>query len=210
MSQLVRVFIALLISFLTLIAYGQSLAVNPVNQFSSELHALESKQVLQLDRPFKYSDSENGAALKKLLNPERAPAVVDAYATNMAQRITDPDVIKQLDPIVQRYQTAFNKNGREYENEYLDCLLWSARILELSTKVSERSRTTDQQPAKSSGYQKTKEDEKLLAAMQGMMASVQQMMISMKGALAKGIRDDAGAKRALDIANQISPLPATK
>jgi hypothetical protein len=61
----------LVVGVLGMCLYNLAWAGENLRAFSSELLAFESRQVLLPEPPVKYSDPENGANLRKLLDPAR-------------------------------------------------------------------------------------------------------------------------------------------
>jgi hypothetical protein len=217
MSHFTKFILVILIGLCHFFAYSQTSKTELLNQFSSELLALESKQILQSHKLFKYSDSENGTALRKLLSPDRAQVVVNAYIENALGGSKEPNVANQLKPLVERYQNAFDKGDKEYETEYLDGVYWSVLLIDASARIVSASSQVNVPTTNKEGKPLTTEERQMLESLQGMMTNMAKIMQGVKGTLAKSIRNDVakgkftlvGGKRALEIAHQISPLSTT-
>ena len=181
-------------------------AGDDIGQYSSELLAHESKQVLQPDRPYRYSDPEQGESLRKLLAPARTMTVLNAYFDSVTANNSPPEVVKQLEPMLKRYDKAFTANPKDFEEEYLDVLEITVVVMQRSSRVVELGKTSQSTAATSDA----------LAAQQ-LLGSLQELMTSVKKIVGRGIRDKVnkgmfgavGAKRALDIAFRIDGSPAS-
>ncbi|SFU33749.1 Cytochrome c5 [Polaromonas sp. YR568] len=185
--------------------HGVAWAGENVRVFASELLAFESRQVLQPEPPVKYSDASGGAELRKLLDPVRAPIVVNEYFEGVEKQLSEPEVTKLLQPLMVRYEKAFDANPRAYEEEYLDALNWTVLILQRSVRSSALAL-----PARSAA---PSEEE---AAMQRLLESLKGLTDTMLGLVSKGIRSkvakdmfsEAGGKRALEMADRLAPPSA--
>jgi cytochrome c5 len=185
--------------------HNLALAGENLRAFSSELLAFESRQVLLPEPPIKYSDPENGANLRKLLDPARASGIVDGYLDGLAKDAAEPEVPKLIQPLLARYEKAFAANPRAYEEEYLDALNWSVLVVERG------ARTTAQTSIPASAGSAEEQ-----AAMQKLIESLRGLTNTMLGLLAQSIRDkvtkgmfsDGGAKRALEMTDRLSPRAA--
>lgn len=175
-------------------------AGDDIGQFSSELLAHESKQALQLDMPFRYSDPEHGERLRKLLAPARTQVVLKAYYDSVTAGGEPPEIVKQLEPMLKRYDKAFTANPKDFEEEYLDVLEITAVVMQRSSKAGELGKTS--QSTLPTG------DALLL---QQLLASAQNLMTAVSKVVGRGIRDKVikgmfsavGGGRALDIAFRI-------
>jgi cytochrome c5 len=182
--------------------HGAAWAGENVRVFASELLAFESRQVLRDGPPVKYSDAAGGAELRKLLDPARAPVVVNEYFEGVEKQLSEPEVTRLMQPLMVRYEKAFDVNPRAYEEEYLDALNWTVLVLQRSVRSSALSL-----PTRSAA---PSEEE---VAMQRFVESLRSLSGTMMGLVSKGIRgkvakgtfSDAGAKRALDMADRLAP-----
>jgi mono/diheme cytochrome c family protein len=177
-----------------------------LREYSSELLTLESRQVLQPDSPYRYSDVEHGANLRKLLSPARTKVVLSTYFDNTLAGGSPPEVVKQLQPMLNRYDKAFALNPKEFEEEYLDTLEVTVFVLQRSLRV----------PKPVSAPQSTIDPEikealqRLLESAEGLMSSVSKMVGSgIRDKVSKGMFSEAGAKRALDMAFRIDGVAAS-
>ena len=176
-----------------------------VRVFSSELMLLESKQVLQPDQPFRYSGPENGADLRKLLHPDRAKHVSKEYFDGLIGNASEPEIPKLIQPLLMRYDRAFTADPKTYEDEYLDTLNWTALILQRSMRSDAKlvDATPSSSPDESRGIRE------LLASLKGLADSVMGLMArTVREKVSKGLFSEQGKVRALELANQISPVPA--
>lgn len=111
-----------------------------VRQFSSELAAHENLQARQPERAVRYADGAAGQALRALLEPARAERVIGDYFDSMNNAtIGDPQVERQLLPLIRRYDAALLASPREFEAEYLDTANWTA-ILHRGKLLAARQR----------------------------------------------------------------------
>ena len=107
-------------------------AQEAVLQYSSELLAFESRQVLRSGKPVRYADGAEGEQLRRLLDPARTGPLIDKFMQEERKHDRTPDLNEQIRPLLQRYMKAFYESPAEYEAEYLNVLFWHQRVLKLS------------------------------------------------------------------------------
>lgn len=186
-------------------SYQAVWAGEAVRVFVSELMLVESKQVLHHDQPFRYSSPENGAELCKLLNPERAKLVSNEYFEGLIGNVSEPEIPKLLQPLLARYDKAFTASPGMYEDEYLDTLNWTALIVQRSMRWD--AKLAD--PKISSLPDEARAVGELLASLKGLADSMMGLLAkNIREKVSKGLFSEKGKMRALELANQISPLPA--
>jgi cytochrome c5 len=176
-----------------------------VRAFSSELLAFESRQALRPGPPIKYSDAEGGAELRKLLDPARASIVVDEQFEDIDRQASGFELPNRMQLLIARYRRAFFENPRTYEEEYLDTLNWTVLI-------AQRSFGSTSLPPIPVALTSPEEQ----AVLRRLFENLKGMGNPMMDGLAKTIRDrvdrglfsEAGAKRALEMADRVAP-PAT-
>lgn len=198
--------------FLGLLLWGQSglaSAGDAVRAFASELMLHESKQVLQPDRPLKYSDPEGGAALRALLAPARTAAVLDDYFAELVKGTDQPDVSKLAGPLVKRYEKAFAANPGAYEEEYLDSLNWIVSTLEGSARVA----SANMQKNAAAPRADAEAVQKVLESLQSLSDTMMKMVVQViRDKVNSGVFGAAGKERALSMADRINatlrPAPA--
>ncbi len=187
---------------LGLLLSGAVWSGDAVRTFSSELLLHESRQVLQPDRPLQYADPEGGVALRALMAPEMASRVLDEYFEEAAKGTQQPDVKHLLEPLVKRYERAFENNPSAYEQEYLDSLHWVISALE-------RSRREPVRLERPPGMPQAEFD-----AMQGLVQGLQSLADSMTKLVSQGIVNQvnrgmfgpAGKERALAMVARVNAL----
>ncbi|WP_411878375.1 c-type cytochrome [Polaromonas sp. YR568] len=180
-----------------------------IRAFASELLAFESRQVLLPEPPPKYSDSENGANLRKLLDPVRASNIVDEYFDGLAKNAAEPEVPKLIQPLLARYEKAFAANPRAYEEEYLDALNWSVLVVERGVRTSALASAQAPPSASVASKEEQAAIQKLAESLRGLSNSILGLLAgSIRDKVAKGVFSDAGAKRALEMADRLSPTVA--
>jgi mono/diheme cytochrome c family protein len=176
-----------------------------VRTFASDLMLLESKQVLHEDQPFRYASPETGTDLRKLLNPERAKLVSDEYFEGLIGNVSEPEIPKLLQPLLMRYDKAFTASPIMYEDEYLDTLNWTALIVQRSMRWD--AKLVDQKI--SSSPDETRAVGELLASLKGLADSMIGLLEkNIREKVSKGLFSEKGKMRALELANQISPVRA--
>lgn len=176
-------------------------AGDAVRAFASELMLHESKQVLQPDRPLKYSDPEGGAALRALLAPARAKIVFDDYFAEFGKDTGQPDIPKLIGPLVKRYEKAFEADPRAYEEEHLDALNWMVSPLEGANKVASANM---QKNAATPGAD-AEAAQKLLESLQGLSDSMMKLVAqSIRDKANSGVYSAAGKARALAMADRVT------
>ncbi len=180
-------------------------AGDAVRAFASELMLHESKQVLQPDRPLKYSDPEGGAALRALLAPARTKIVMDDFLGELQKDPGQPDVTKLVGPLVKRYEKAFTADPRAYEEEYLDALNWVVSPLEGAARISAAS---VRQNAAATGPD-AEAAQKLLESLQGLSDSLVRFIAKdIRDKANSGVYSAAGKVRALAMADRpVAVLP---
>jgi hypothetical protein len=186
---------------------GLAFAGEALRQFASELMAYESKQVLRLDRPLKYSDPEGGAALRALLSPARTTLIIDEYFAGMLRSEVQPDVPKLMEPLVKRYEAAFKLDPWGYEAEHLDAQNWLVGIVEGSAKASLVHRSKVQVTP---GMDVAAVN-KVLDSLQSLSDSMMNLMVQeMRKRANSGVYSAAGRERVLALADRVSAtIPST-
>lgn len=175
-------------------------AGDAVRAFASELMLHESKQVMQPDRPLKYSDPEGGAALRALLAPARAKVVMDDYFVEFPKSIGQPDIPKLIGPLVKRYEKAFNADPRAYEEEYLDALNWMVIPIEGASKAA----STNMKENAAAGGPDAEAAQKILETLQGLSDSMMKLVAqSIRDKANSGVYSPAGKARALSMADRV-------
>ena len=186
--------------------YNLAWAGESLRAFSSELLAFESRQVLLSGPPVKYSDPENGANLRKLLDPARASGIVDEYLDGLTKNAAEPEVPKLIQPLLVRYEKAFSGNPRAYEEEYLDALNWSVLIMERGVRTTAQATPQAPMPASAASREEQAEIQKLVESMRSLANSMLGLFArSIRDKVAKGMFSDPGAKRALEMADRLDP-----
>jgi len=171
-----------------------------VRVFASELMLHESRQVLQPDRPLKYSDPEGGAALRALLAPARTKIVMDDYFSGF-EKTGQPDIPKLIGPLVKRYEKAFVADPRAYEEEYLDVLNWLVTPIEGAARVSSANM---QKNAAVSGPD-AEAAQKLLESLQSLSDNMMKLVAqSIRDRANSGVYSAAGKARALSMADRVT------
>lgn len=204
---LIRVFIFTLLSTLC----HQSYAADAYYDYVADFYLHESHQARNPNQVIRYSDGENGALLQSVLEPTRVKATLSSYLESTKRGEKIPEVPKLLQPLVARYDEAFKKEPRAYEKEFLDSLEASVEVIAIASAMM----TVSTQPTATNRVSGA-DDEKLKALMNSLQ-SIAKMTRDMSAvankAMATEIRNrvttgtftENGAKRALAIANRISP-----
>lgn len=200
---------ARVLGLVLLVLQGAAWSDADLRQYSSELLQLESAQVMQPDRVFNYADPQYGAAMRRLLDPVRTKAVLNAYYDSARKGVVEPDITKQIQPMVNRLDKAFMANPKEYESEYLDSMTFVAEVMRLS--FSPEMITAGKSQAASANL---KPEE--AAAIQQLLETATKLGQSIRVIIANGVRErvakglfsEAGAQRALALAQEFSPVAA--
>ncbi len=167
-----------------------------LRQFSSELLAHESRQVLKSGKPVGYADGEAGTALRRLLDPERMARVLERLDAATRQG-TAPELQQQMRPLVQRYARAFEQWPGEYEAEYLDSQYWLVQTTKRSLAQLAESAATP-----GAGGDATMRQ--ILASSRGLLASAARLLESqLRRQVAIGAFSAAGARRASALADEL-------
>lgn len=199
-----------LLVFVCLCASLQAVAQDAFSNFVADLHLSESRQFRSPEPVIRYSDGDNGALLKGVLNPAQVKEMMTIYLQQSKQGASPANVPQLLAPILNRYQKAFETRGYAYENEYLDsveitsimtlssmAMMNGAQSLNLSSKDSSKS-SSDQ--------------EKMIESMNSLVKSMGSLMATIKQKIATDLRQKVGAgkfstegaKRALKLADSLT------
>lgn len=171
------------------------LADDVLRQFSSELLAHESRQVLETGKPVRYVDGEAGAALRRLLDPERTARVLESLDAATRQG-TAPELQQQMRPLVQRYARAFEQWPGEYEAEYLDSQYWLVQTTKRSLAQLAGSAAT---PGAGGDAMR-----QILASSRGLLASAARLLErQLRRQVAIDAFSAAGAGRATALADEL-------
>jgi mono/diheme cytochrome c family protein len=199
-----RLFLSLLIGSWLSILSASSWAQSEVQIFAAELLRLESRQMLSPGKVLRYSDGDEGAALKKLLDPQRANRVIATYAPAVAtDGETRPDLASLLKTLLARYEKAFADHPQDYEVEYLDALNWGVLLLLRSSASIKESTAQDMSSSKVPPF----DSNEMVEALNRLMDAVKHLLA--KGIYQKidaGVFSPSGAKRALDYAQRVTSL----
>lgn len=187
-----------LVAACVLLFQAGAFADEVLRQFSSELLLHEGRQVLQTGKPLRYADGEAGAALRRLLDPERTAQVLDRLDAATRSGAGAPDLNQQVKPLLQRYAKAFEQWPGEYEPEYLDSLNW----------VVQTTKRGLAQVAAAAAAPRAGDD----PAMRQLLVNSRGLLIAVSGLLERQLRDKlaanvfspAGADRASDLAGQLA------
>jgi len=189
---------------------GKANASDPYLLYLSNVYLLNSKQILE-SKDIQYIDQVNGSLLKSVLDPKIGTTMLSIYFAYKRAGLIVPDLPQLfLQPIINRYEKAFESNPRGYQAEYLDCLELRAFIMNYSVTplraeaTNTNTRKTDINPS----------NQELTNSVQKLTKSVSDRMIQIKKSTADSIRDQVnrkmfdqeGAKRALLIADSLSSL----
>ncbi|MBS7806596.1 c-type cytochrome [Variovorax sp. PCZ-1] len=205
-----------LVGFLLLIQVSPiTMAESNLRQFSSEISLFESKQVLQA-RALNYSDEENGAALRKILDPARIDVVMSEYFQATLEQREVPQVHKLLEPIHKRLERAFTADHKAYEAEHLDSLTWSIEFMLRSQAASKRAssipvKTTSTLPhATTESPISQQQVDELLKSLSGLVNSINNLLAtSIRDKVSQGKFTGERAHRALELANRINTSAPT-
>ena len=171
--------------------------------FAAELLQLESRQMLKPTEVLRYSDGEQGVALRKVLSPQRARLIVPAYFQSVNLRKADePDIAALVKPMLVRYEKAFTVQPREYEEEYLDALNWNVQLILLGSNAKNEL----PQPSIPNSSNDAMAFKKLLEAANGLLDVMKDLAAkSIRQKVSSGVFSPDGVKRALDYADLLSP-----
>ncbi len=185
--------------------HGASWAGENVRVFASELRAFEGRQVPRTGPPVKYSDAVDGAELRKLLDPARALVIVGEYFEEIGKQpeLISPELQNLMYPFRVRYIKAFSENPRDYEEEYLDTLNWTILLAQRTFAIS----SLPPMPAAAASSEEQ-------VAMHPVFENLKRLSNSLMRSQARIIRDyvdqgmfsEAGAKRALEIADRVESV----
>ncbi len=158
--------------------------------------------MLRPSEVLRYSDGEEGTALQKLLDPQRANRVIATYTS---AAVTDgeatPDIASLLKPLLTRYEKAFATRPQDYEAEYLDALNWGVLILLQSSASIKEQAAQNTTSSKAPSFDRKEMGE----ALNRLMVVVRDLLAkSINQKIDAGVFSTAGAKRALDYAQLLT------
>jgi cytochrome c5 len=197
-------FLSLLMGSWMSIFCASSWAQNEVQIFAAELLLSESRQIVRTGNVLRYSDGDEGAALQKLLNPQRANRVIAVYATAVATNgETSPDLASLLKPLLTRYEKAFTDRPQDYEEEYLDALNWGVLLMLRSSDLVRFSINQNIGGSQAVSF----EGKEMVEAFSGLMDTVRALVAKgIHQQIDAGLFSASGAKRALDYAQRVISL----
>lgn len=109
-----------------------------LNQYLFALRAMEKRQIAYPDEPLWLHD-EGGRSVDTVLNAENAAMIFYglAHAGAGSEKVTN-EILNGLPPILQRYETAFEKSqGKWYQEEYVETIgIQLAMLTVLQPKLS--------------------------------------------------------------------------
>jgi cytochrome c5 len=117
---------------------ANTLASDLVKQYYAELLRYESVQITE-KAVFNYVHPAYGNDLRKLLDINRAPLVIDAFVNakmKESEKAEVPNLTNQFGSIHRRIERAFNLDPINYEAEYLDSLAWTVELIVRSNTAS--------------------------------------------------------------------------
>jgi cytochrome c5 len=172
-------------SLINLLTLGQAIASTELRQFAADLLRIESEQVTRPDRIISYSEPIIGQRLRGAMDANRAQRIVGLHMEAMRRGENDPDISRLLQPYINRYSKAFNENSKQYENEYLDTLIWYV-ILSRETQQLMLSKST---PKVSDTVVL---DAQTIEALEKMTQSVQRLLKTIDQTIAKNLMEQVG------------------
>lgn len=205
--RLIRACILILLSILC----HHSYAADAYYDYVADFYLHESHQARNPNQVIRYSDGENGALLQSILEPTRVKATLRTYLESTKRGEKIPEVPKLLQPLVARYDGAFKKDPRAYEREFLDSLEASLEVMAIASEmmnVSTLPTANNRLSGPDADKQKALMDSvPSLAKMTRDMSAVayKAMATELRNRVAKGMFTEDGAKRALTIADRVSP-----
>lgn len=200
-----------LLVFLCFCTSLQAAAQDAFSHYVADLHLSESRQFRSPEPVVRYSDGDNGALLRGVLNPAQVKEMMTIYLQQSKQGASPANVPQLLAPILNRYQRAFETRGYAYENEYLDSVeITSIMTLSSMAMMNDGAQSlnlTNKDSGKSSSDQ-----EKMIESMNSMVKSMGNLMATMKQRMATELRQKVGAgkfstegaKRALKLADSLT------
>lgn len=199
----------LMCALLALVSF-HSLAADAYHDYVADLYLHESHQARTPKQVLRYADGDKGALLQEIMEPNRVKAVLSSYLEFAKKGEDVPDVPKLLQPVHARYESAFKRDPRTYESEYLDSLEGSAEVMTTASlmmmSVSTPPAADNTRPEKASADQKA-----LAEGLQSLLKSVRDLnafakksiATEIRNKVAKGMFSESGGKRALAIADRL-------
>jgi hypothetical protein len=185
-----------------------SFANETFNNYVADLYLNESHQARNPDQLIRYGNDEKGKLLKSVLDPERSKAAISTYyeASKRGERLTD--ITRVMQPLVKRYDTAFKKDPKIYENEYLDTLEAMIAIISPTLKMMDEATLNLQSNNSKSD---TNKDKALMESLNSLAKSARSMtamahkavVSDLRANIAKGLFSKEGAQRAEELASRL-------
>lgn len=214
-TPLLKIALTLLFSATCAVA-TQAYASDVYSDYLADVHLSESIQFRNSPVPIRYEDKEHdaGALLKRVLDPVRAKSMLVMYMSESKHDANETKLQELLRPLLSRYENAFDSQGRQYENEYLDALQITIDMSILTFGMLKTTAPLAQTPTKNDSMS-AEDQAKFIASVNSLMKSVSSLSSTMNHKFAVAIRkkidegkfSEAGAARALKLANS---LEATK
>lgn len=185
-----------------------SFANETFNNYIADLYLNESHQARNPEQLIRYGNDEKGKLLKSVLAPERSQVAISTYyeASKRGERLTD--ITRVMQPLIKRYDTAFKKEPKVYENEYLDSLEAMIAILSPTLKMMEEATLNLQSSNSKSDANK---DKALMESLNSLAKSARSMatmahkavISDLRANIAKGLFSKEGAQRAEELASRL-------
>lgn len=189
---------------------AQAQAADAFSDYIADLQLLESQQARRPKDVIRYTDGEDGKLLRSVLDQKRVNAALETYlqAIKRGGRVTNFE--KMLQPILFRYDEAFEKLPRTYEAEYLDSLDATADVAAkiLSTAAMLAYSSPEQMP-QSPEDDEAKDIQNMAVRLSNLAYKANAIMkerrsTEIRNRVANGMFTEKGAKRALLITERIA------
>jgi hypothetical protein len=188
----------------------QAAAQDAFSNYVADIHLSESRQFRLPEPVIRYSDGDNGALLKSVLNPAQVKEMMAIYMQRSKQGASPANFPQLLAPMLNRYQKAFETRGNAYENEYLDSIEITSFMTIASMAMMNGAQSlnlSDKDGSKSSSDQ-----EKMIDSLNSLVKSMGSLMATIKQKIATDLRKKVetgkfsaeGAKRALKLADSLT------
>jgi cytochrome c5 len=182
---------------------ANTLASDLVKQYYAELLRYESAQIAE-KTAFNYAHLVYGNDLRRLLDANRAPLVIDAFVNakmSEGEKAEVPNLTNQFGSIHRRIERAFNSDPSNYEAEYLDSMAWSVELIVRSNAVSKEQFN---KPMPSTPGMDAQQMQQLIESMKGMQdAAIKWATQSIQQQIDQGKFTAGGAIKAREIVNRL-------
>ncbi len=189
---------------------------DPFDGYVADLDQLNSDQSRNPGHIIRYSDRAYGQLLQSVLAPNRARAMLAIFFQRSVQGQHPPNIAISLGTLLRSVGTAFQKNPKAYEREYLDAFEDEEAAAEMSIPAISASIAALSTQKAQEGMQKLRQRGVDFGGLKTMLLSSYRLIGLVSAAEARTLQkqvaghmfSDAGARRAQAIANRLTRIAA--